>query len=263
MHVSLVITTYNWPAALGLCLASVATQKRLPDEVIVADDGSGPETAAVVCEWAEKLPCTVKHVWQEDIGFRLARSRNKAIAAAGGDYIVLADGDMVFHPKFIADHIACSDPHVFIQGARPGFSPEVTAQLLRTGLPTTSPFTSGLSRRPYAFRSVLLSALTTKTKPSLGGIQGCNQSFWRSHFLQVNGYDERFIGWGPEDREFSARLLNIGVQRKYLRHRAIALHLHHKSRASTGRNEFDALLDATLANRATRCVDGVDKYLIR
>ena len=261
MRTSLIITTYNWPDALNLCLASVASQSRMPDEIIVADDGSGPETAAVVRSWASKIPGGVRHVWQEDLGFRLARSRNRAIASATGEYVVVIDGDMVLHRKFVADHIACARPRRFIQGARPWLSPEATERMIRHQNPSTSPWMPGLTRRAYAIRSLLLSTLTSKTKRTLSGIQGCNQSFWRKDFLEVNGYDERFTGWGPEDREFAARLLNIGVQRLSLRHRAIAFHLHHESRAPSAPNELEALLAATLANGMTRCADGVDKHL--
>jgi len=61
----------------------------LPDEIIVADDGSGPQTRHVVTRWQERLRRPLIHVWQADEGFRLARSRNRAIAAARGDYLVI------------------------------------------------------------------------------------------------------------------------------------------------------------------------------
>jgi glycosyltransferase involved in cell wall biosynthesis len=257
MRVSLIITTYNWPAALDLTLGTVALQTRMPDEVVVADDGSGPETEAVVRRWIGRLPCPLHHVWQEDSGFRLARSRNRAIARANGDYIVLIDGDMLLHPAFIADHVGCSRRDSFIQGARPQLSAEVTQNLLRSGVPNVSVFSPGMQRRAYAWRSVILSRFASKAKFALGGIQGCNQSFWRDHFVRVNGYDERFTGWGPEDREFAARLLHIGIKRNYVRHRAIAYHLHHKSRAPGGSNPFDDLLEETLRTRAVRCEHGL------
>jgi glycosyltransferase involved in cell wall biosynthesis len=257
MRVSLIVTTYNWPAALDVTLASVALQTRMPSEVIVADDGSGPETENVVRGWTVRMPCPVHHVWQEDTGFRLARSRNRAIAHATGEYIVLIDGDMVLHPKFVTDHVACSRRDAFIQGARPQLSPEVTQRVLSTGIPAVGVLSPGLERRLYAWRSVLLSRFASKARYTLGGIQGCNQSFWREHFVRVNGYDERFTGWGPEDREFAARLLHIGVKRNYVRHRAIAYHLHHKSRAPGGTNPFDELLEETLRNRAVRAEHGL------
>jgi hypothetical protein len=79
----------------------------------------------------------------------------------------------------------------------------------------------------------------------------------RAHALQVNGYDERFNAWGPEDREFAARLLHIGLRRNYVRHRAIAYHLHHTTRAPGGSNPLDSLLHETLAARTIRCERGI------
>ena len=261
MRVSLIVTTYNWPQALGLTLASVTRQSLVPHEVIVADDGSGPETAQTVQRCRAQLRCPVKHVWQEDDGFRLARSRNRALAVSEGDYIVLVDGDMILHRRFIEDHAACARPDCFIQGARPQLSESVTQRLLSTGVPDVNVLSPGLERRSYALRSPLLSRFASKIRPTLAGIQGCNQSYWRRHAIQVNGYDERFTGWGPEDREFAARLLHIGVMRNYVRHRAVAYHLYHRSRAPTGNNPFDRLLEETLRTRATRCVQGLDAHL--
>src|SRR3954471_9553529 len=114
MQVSLIVTTYNWPSALALTLQSVAAQTLLPTEVLVADDGSGLETHELVQQWGAKLPCTLKHVWHEDRGFRLSRSRNRAIAATTGDYIVLIDGDMFLHRRFIEDHVSCARPDCFV-----------------------------------------------------------------------------------------------------------------------------------------------------
>src|SRR4029453_8718614 len=132
MRTCLIVTTYNWPEALHLTLASVARQTRRPDEKIGADAGSGPATRAVIDQWrAAGLP--LQHVWQEDEGFRLARSRNRAIAAARAEYILLVDGDMVLHPQFVADHVRCARPDCFIQGARPQLSAATTAQLLQGG----------------------------------------------------------------------------------------------------------------------------------
>ena len=261
MRTCLIVTTYNWPEALHLTLASVARQTHRPDEVIVADDGSGPATRAVIDQWRTSgLP--LQHVWQEDEGFRLARSRNRAIAAARAEYILLADGDMVLHPQFVADHVRCARPDCFIQGARPQLSAATTAQLLQgNGTADVGPLTPGLNRRAYAMRSPLLSRFFSRTKGTLGGVQGCNQSFWRCHAIQVNGYDERFTAWGPEDREFVARLLHLGLRRHYVRHMAIAFHLHHASRAPTAPNPFDRLLNETLASGTTWTEQGLAAHL--
>ena len=89
MRASLIVTTYNRPDALHLVLQSVLQQTVPPAEIIVADDGSGADTAETVGRFAKTSPIPVKHVWQEDQGFRAAQSRNRALAAAQGPYMVL------------------------------------------------------------------------------------------------------------------------------------------------------------------------------
>ena len=55
MRIALVVTTYNWPAALDLTLQSVARQSLAPAEIIIADDGSGPDTEALVQAITERV----------------------------------------------------------------------------------------------------------------------------------------------------------------------------------------------------------------
>ena len=85
--IALVISTYNSPAYLSLCLRSVAAQTVLPDEIVIADDGSGDETARVVAGFKREMEglAEVKHIWHPDEGFRKTIILNKAIAAASGE----------------------------------------------------------------------------------------------------------------------------------------------------------------------------------
>jgi hypothetical protein len=92
-------------------------------------------------------------------------------------------------------------------------------------------------------------------------IKGCNHAYWRSDLIAVNGFEERMIGWGPEDKECVTRLLNSGVRGRELRFTALALHLHHASRAPAGVNPNDALYHATVAGRRTRSEVGIDLHL--
>ena len=261
MDVSVIVTTYNWPEALNLTLSSVLRQSVMPVDVVIADDGSKAPTAELVREWRRRLPCTVTHYWQEDDGYRVARARNGAIAAARGEYLIFADGDMVLHPRFVEDHRALARRDSFIQGVRPRLSPATTAAMLKSGDPDVSLFSRGMEHRAYALRSPALSRATSQVRDSLAGVQSCNQSCFRDHLVRINGFDERFVGWGPEDRELAARLLHIGVQRNYVRHRAVAYHLYHKSRAPEGHNPLDRFLEETLRTRATTCERGLNLHL--
>jgi len=105
MRISLVISTYNWPEALELVLKSVLKQELMPNEVIIADDGSSISTKKLITKFKDLFTVPLIHVWHEDNGFQKATILNKAIAESSGDYIVQVDGDCIIHHKFIKDHV--------------------------------------------------------------------------------------------------------------------------------------------------------------
>jgi glycosyltransferase involved in cell wall biosynthesis len=260
-RITLIITTYNWPAALDLTLRSVARQSMLPDELIVADDGSGPQTAQVVTQWKQRLRSPLIHVWQADEGFRLARSRNRAIAAARGDYLVIADGDMVLHRHFIADHTCAARHGSFIQGVRLLTGPEAAARMLGEGQLDLGFFARGIRRRRHAIRNRFLSSLMFNERTGQRAIRGCNQGYWKSDLIRVNGFNEAFVGWGREDNEIAARLYNAGVKRRNLKFQALAIHLHHPLRHAELGERNDALLRDTIDQRKAWCPVGLSQHL--
>ena len=154
MRVSLIITTYNRPDALLLVLRSIEGQITLPYEVIIADDGSTNDTKEVVTSFQEKSDIRVIHSWQEDRGFRAAKSRNKAISQSSSDYIVLIDGDMILHPEFINDHINNAQPNYFVQGSRVLLTQDKTKQALDQQKINFSFLSNGLQNRKkrYSFK---------------------------------------------------------------------------------------------------------------
>ena len=101
MQISLIITTYNRPDALLLVLKSVEHQSLVPNEVIIADDGSNDKTQELIDDFITHSNINIIHSFQKDKGFRAAKSRNKAISKSTGDYIILIDGDMILHRNFI------------------------------------------------------------------------------------------------------------------------------------------------------------------
>ncbi|TCD48923.1 glycosyltransferase family 2 protein [Chlorobium sp. N1] len=261
MKCSLVITTYNWPEALELSLMSALRQTEPPDEVIVADDGSRPDTAELVERYRRSAPVPVVHVWQEDLGFRAAASRNRAIAAACGEYVVIVDGDMVLHCDFIRDHKRLARRKTFIQGSRVMVSEEATRERLLSKDIGISPFGRGIGNRKSALRLPWLAGMLARTTEHLRGIRSCNMSFFREDCIRVNGFNEDFTGWGREDSEFAVRMLNSGVLRRNVRFSAIAAHLWHRENARQSLPENDRLLEEAITEKRVRCPNGIDKYL--
>ncbi|NCA17344.1 MAG: glycosyltransferase, partial [Betaproteobacteria bacterium] len=78
VRASLVVTTYNRPDALRLVLMSALCQTHLPEQIIVADDGSAAPTRHLIERFRLSSSVPIIHSWQEDLGFRAAASRNKA-----------------------------------------------------------------------------------------------------------------------------------------------------------------------------------------
>ncbi|WP_449465637.1 glycosyltransferase family 2 protein [Stenotrophomonas humi] len=273
--VSLMVSTYNWKEALALVLRSAAQQSRLPDEVIVADDGSREDTAELLHTLAASFPVPLRHVWQPDDGFRLARCRNRGIAAARGDYLIQLDGDMIMHPHFIADHMRLARPGAFLQGTRIRTTDAETARLLSGGAPVFGPSvdayfrkegdrsTYHFGRRHHTLRIPWLAGLKSR---SSGHPMGCNVSFWRKDLLTVNGYDERMVGYGSEDLELDARLRQAGLRRRQIKFAALALHLEHRSSAppdpSAPELPNNQLLYASRDAQRVRCEHGLDRHAV-
>lgn len=269
MKVSVVVITYNWPEALQRVLEGLARQTELPYEVIVADDGSRPETAALIAGLAATFPVPLRHQWQEDRGFRAARARNRGIAASRGDYVILLDGDMLVHPRFVADHLMLAERGYFLQGGRLKATPEESQRLLAGGQPVFSPWAKADfeefdgTRRLYAFRAPMLARWKSRSRNG-GRVMSCNMSFWRDDLLRVNGFDERMEGYGAEDRELAARLENAGLKRRALKWAALAAHLWHNSRSPPDVDDMDLpnnrLFLATRTEGVTWCERGISQH---
>ena len=169
MKLTLIITTYNWPESLLLVLESIRYQTVLPDEIIIADDGSTGETKNLIFNFNKNFGLNIIHSWQDDIGFRASRSRNNAIFKSSGDYIIIIDGDTILHSKFVQDHIEHSKPGYFIQGTRTLLSEKESTIALAEKKINFSFFSSELKNRKNSIHSKLLSSIFSRKKKSSTG----------------------------------------------------------------------------------------------
>ena len=264
MKTGIVVTTYNWPEALSCVLASIARQHRLPDEVIVADDGSDGRTRELLMTVAESYPVPLKHCWQQDRGFRAARVRNLAYAASGCDYLLQIDGDMILEPHFVRDHLQAARPGCFVQGSRVLTTAEGSQELLSGRTSALGFFDGGIARRRNSLRSLALSwlYLSLAGTGSPRSIKSCNQGWWRADLLALNGYDERFVGWGREDSDLARRALRLGIGCRNLRYAGLAYHLYHRERHEDGESANQPLFEENNARGATRIEHGIDQHLL-
>jgi glycosyltransferase involved in cell wall biosynthesis len=261
MKLTLIITTYNWPESLLLVIESIRRQSTLPDEIIVADDGSNNKTKDLITNINKEFSMNIIHSWQKNNGFRAARSRNKAILKSSGDYLVLIDGDIILHPNFVKDHLDCAEPGYFIQGTRVLITKKGTIKILDGIKVSFSFFSWELKNRKNAINSKYLSLIFSGKKNNLQGIKSCNLAFYKKDCLNVNGFNNDFEGWGREDSEFVVRLINSGIKRKNVRFNANQFHLWHNENSRKTLDNNNKILNNAINNNKKWCKNGINSLV--
>lgn len=253
---SLIITTYNRPDALELVLLSVFKQSRLPDEIIIADDGSAIDTQLMLESISKKSPVSIIHSWQEDKGFRAARSRNLAIQKSSSEYLIMIDGDMLLHKDFIKDHLSCAQSHSFIQGSRVLLNQQTTDLMIKKRHYQVASLSNQAKNKLNGYRlPVLSSFICSKKRRTHKGIRTCNFAAFKHDIERVNGFNLDFTTWGREDSELVERLFNSGIKRRNLKFKGIQYHLYHPEGKSNSHN--DALLQKAIDEHLTICHNGL------
>ncbi len=263
MKLSIVVATYEWPQALEAVLRAFADQSDRGFELVVADDGSGPETEAVAEKWSAVLP--IRHVRQDDDGYRLARVRNLGAGAATGEYLVFVDGDVVPRRHFVRAMRAAAVPGWFVAGKRLLLSEGLTRRVLADEIPIQR-----WSLPHWALhwgQSSPLMALTSRDR-RLPGREGLPEfvphadgygfllGVFASDFERVNGYDARFAGWGGEDVDMAVRLRRAGLRCGWPGPHGTLLHLWHETR-KPGVRPNDTLLAETRESERIEALEGL------
>jgi len=233
-----IVRTYEAPRELDLVLQGFARQTVLPDEVIVADDGSGPDTAEIVRRWQDRFPAPLLHVTQPDGGFRKGQISNMAVVRSTGEELLFIDGDAIPHSKWVADHLQAAQYADVRCGRRVKMGPDLSGSL------RPDQVASGLLER--LFGPVLRSTLKGDTKRFMLGLRlplplarvfhprprklmGVNFSLSREAFEAVNGFDNDWTHRRP-DKDIDLRLRRSGAQFMALLNRAVVHHIYHLER---------------------------------
>ena len=257
---SLIVSTYNWPEALELVLKSIMAQKRLPDEVVIADDGSTHPTLELIKKYQSIFPIPLKHVWHADMGFTRTLILNKTIREVTSDYIIQIDGDIVLHPYFIMDHLDFAEKNCWITGSRVLLDSNKSKEILDTKNVHLSVFTKGITNHLNAIRSPFLrNLLFSAKKLDIKKVRGCNMAYWKSDFEKINGYNENIIGWGREDSEFAARLVNNNIYKKSLKFGGIEFHIYHPEESRDKLSVNDSIQEETISKKIKYCKNGYNQ----
>ena len=263
--ISIILTTYNREDALAAVLRSLARQHDRQFEIVVADDGSGLATAAMVAAWQARLVVPLAHVWHEHRDFRAAEIRNRAILTSRGDYCIFLDGDCLVRPDFIATHRRLAERGWFVTGNRALMSAALTATVLQDDVaPETWGIDAWIAQRWCAGINRLGPVLRLPLGPlrklrsrAWQGARSCNLAVWRTDLDRIDGFDANFSGWGREDSDLLVRLLRAGVRRKDGAFATGVLHLWHAEADRSQLSENQRRLDQVVAGERVRAERGM------
>ncbi len=265
MLISVIVTTYNNPKFLQACLKSFLNQSDKNFEIIVADDGSTKETKKIIDEYRNSI--IIHHAWHEDLGFRAAKIRNEAVKISSGKYLIFIDGDCLAFSDFIKNHRKIAEQGYFSRGNRIMLSQNFSLDIINNNIDINSiSFLRFVKLRLQKNINQLLPRINFISFPfrkikknKWEGAKTCNLGVWRNDFLNINGYDESFIGWGREDSDFVVRLINNEIYRKEAIFSTGLLHLYHRISSRENFSKNDKLLINTIANKKTYINNGYKK----
>jgi len=271
-RLSVVIATYAWPEALSVVLRALSEQSDPAFEVVVADDGSAPGTAAVVEGWRAAFGGRLLDVWQADEGYRRARVLNLGARAASGDALVFLDGDCVPRRRFVESVRRALHLGWFLAGKRLNLNVDLSRRVIEEHFPVWRwSAAEWLLRAPHVVRRPgLLLPLRDRRRPwrarqpefvpPFGGY-GSPLGVSRVDFDSVNGFDSRFVGWGQEDEEIALRLRRAGLRCGWPGPRSTLIHLWHETRVDRMRPNT-ALLRETQRSDRIEAVDGLGQIAL-
>lgn len=233
--VSVVVAHYEQQLELDRTLAALGRQTRVPDEVVVTDDGSREPPV---------VPPGVRLVRQPDDGFRVAAARNRGVAATTGDVLVLIDADTTPEPHFVERMVALPEalPETLVVGRRrhadlAGTDPDEAVEDVAPARELAEP--AWLSTAHAATRD-LLDADGTGHRFVIGAVLACSR-WW---YDEIGGFDEAFRAYGGEDWELAHRSWTAGG---LLAHRPDAVAWHDGPDAGVRGRDPDAHLAETVA----------------
>jgi len=241
----------------------------MPDEIIIADDGSRDDTRKLIDSFRDRLP--VKHVWHPDNGFQKCRILNMAILEATSDYLIFTDQDCIPRNDFVEIHLKYAQKGYLLSGGYVRLPMELSKNIVEEDIISGNAFSLRWSLKgglPLNFKctklikSKVFTQIMNFITPTRATWNGCNSSGWKADMLTINGFNEE-MQYGGQDREFGERLVNLGLKSKQIRYSAILLHLDHsrpyKTPESIAKNV--SIRKNTRKNKIIETPRGIKQYL--
>lgn len=257
--ISVIISIYKDLSNLKLVLLGLSKQTFKNFEVIISEDNNSLETANFITSTRKIFNFSIKHVSQEDIGFRKTRILNKALLISEGKYLVFLDGDCIPHKRLLESYYNNLTPNTVCMGRRCYLDKNITEKL----------------RKQFDLKKInLFNLLFHSNRLELGiynpylktgspkrMILGCNWAVSRQVLLDINGFDEDYVHAGVgEDHDIDWRLRLKNIIFKNIKHQVIVYHLYHKPNYSSETTAFvNNQKDDKIKIGNIFCINGVIK----
>lgn len=238
MKISVIIPVYNRLEHLRAGFLCLLRQQKQIDELIITDDGSSQNISDYISDLLPKAKFTVKHIFQEDKGFRKTRALNNAVLNAEGEILVFCDQDLIFGEEYIQTIATNIKKNIFLMG-RAHHITENEKNMIISEIDNIKKYSDILEKLPSKYPKTIKKMLAEDRKRrilnffklSKRGIKlvGMSYALLKEDYIKVNGYDENYIGWGEEDDDFGNRLNVAGIKGKEMMTQNTQLHLWHYS----------------------------------
>ena len=227
MKLSVIVSTRNRAHAIAGCLDSVAAAfvaaSPLDAEIVVVDNGSTDDTAAIVKAWAKANAVPLQLLFEPQAG--LSRARNRALRAARGELLAFTDDDCRLHPQYVNDllHHDATDTNLVLRGGR-----------IELGDPTDLPLSINTAPTLMRWNRQMNSA---RYHNLADHIAGCNMTMRRALAERIGPFDENLGAGsqiaGAEDSDYNLRVYLAGDTLEYVPDMTV-FHFHGRKTSAVG-----------------------------
>jgi len=225
--IAYIISVYKDVQALSLIIESLKNQTKLPDEIIIAEDGNDPKMKEFI-DTIKIDGVVIKHTFHEDKGWRKNRSLNNALRVAESDYLIFNDGDCLPYPEVVASHTILAKKDRVLCGRRVNLGKHFSSKI-REGSLSLNRLKSRYLRDYFAHKKDgvshyeegiylspdgLLFKLVQKLSKSRvnANLLGCCWSIYKNELEKINGFDEDFnVPTTGCDTDVERRLRHFGL----------------------------------------------------
>ena len=261
MKLSIIITIYDKYNYLYCVLNSLKNQTYKEFEVIIAEDCEKKEMLEKLKIWRKEFSFKIKHVSQEDKGFRKNMILNKALKICEGNYIIIIDGDCFLHKKFVENYKNYfKKGYNVVFGRRCELSKKLTDKILKLEgnykirlLDLIFPYSKAWTEAIYF--PFFISLKKRKLR-----LLGSNMGFTKKIIFKINGFNEDYEGAGiGEDTDLQWRFLSMPVNYKASKNTLVQYHLYHGRENRQNSIEGENILRKTQKNNEWITKNGIRK----